>query len=107
MANLCGRRFRGERCCGAAPDLVAGKTVPKYHQLWPEFHNVTNGITPRRWIKNSALHWRLCWSTTAKSSWRSHLDSADQSGKNSLMMRILLSNIARLSRRKKLVWRSL
>ncbi len=39
-------------------ELIKHKLVPEFYELWPEkFANVTNGITPRRWLlhANTAL----------------------------------------------------
>ena len=39
-------------------DLIKTKLVPEFYELWPEkFINITNGITPRRWLlhANNAL----------------------------------------------------
>ena len=39
-------------------NLIKTKLVPEFYELWPEkFTNVTNGITPRRWLlhANTAL----------------------------------------------------
>lgn len=32
-------------------DLLRSQLLPDFHELWPEqFHNMTNGISPRRWL---------------------------------------------------------
>ncbi|HEX6853486.1 MAG TPA: glycogen/starch/alpha-glucan phosphorylase [Candidatus Polarisedimenticolaceae bacterium] len=32
-------------------DLLKRETLADFHAMWPErFHNVTNGVTPRRWV---------------------------------------------------------
>ena len=76
MANLC---VVGTSSVNGVAELhteILKNTLFKdFYELWPEkFHNVTNGITPRRWLLKANPSLSQLISESIGDSWITHLD---------------------------------
>ena len=60
-------------------ELVRTKLFPEFAELWPEkFTNVTNGVTPRRWVALSNPPLRKLLAESIGEGWVSDLDQLKQ-----------------------------
>jgi len=76
MANLCIVGTSSVNGVAELPTEILKSTLFKdFYELWPEkFHNVTNGITPRRWLLKANPSLSQLISESIGENWITHLD---------------------------------
>ena len=80
MANLSiVGSFRVNGVAKLHSELLKTRLVPEFYELWPEkFINVTNGITPRRWLYHANTALSTLISSRIGTEWVTNLDMLQQ-----------------------------
>ena len=106
MANLC---LVGTSSVNGVAELhteiLKSELFKDFYELWPEkFHNVTNGITPRRWLLKANPMLSQLISENIGDNWITHLDElaklekfSDDAGFLDCMAKIKRSNKGQLA----------
>ena len=60
-------------------ELIKTSLVPEFYELWPEkFTNITNGITPRRWLLHANTYLASLISDRIGKDWINHLEMLEK-----------------------------